>query len=234
MSNLNNVSARASALADTIDWGVIPKAGVCSLYLGHVRDNVCAGRADLYERVLDWMAFAVQRPDDLPGVAIALVGAAGTGKGLFVTHFGALFGDRFAHIVQLDQLVGRFNGHLAEAVLVFADELFLAGNKRYEAAIKVIISEPVRVLERKYADVVLVKNRTHLIAASNSDWAIPADQARRWLVLSVGDARQNDHAYFSAIDHEMHHGGREALLHMLLHRDLTGVDLHDAPMTAEA
>jgi hypothetical protein len=207
MSNLNNVSAGASALADTIDWAVVPKAGVCGLYLGHVYDNICRGNADRYDYLLNWMAAAVQFPSRLPGVAIALHGAAGTGKGVFMTHLGALFGAHFAHIG-----VGRFHGHLEEAVLVFADEVPAAGNRRHEWMI----------------------NTTHLIAASNADWIVPADQARLWLVLSVGDARKNDYTYFSAIDDEMHDGGREALLHVLLHRDLTGVDLHDVPMTAEA
>ncbi len=235
MSNMNNAPAGASVLADTIDWGVVPKEGICGLYLGHVHDNICAGNTDLYERVLDWMACAVQHPGDLPGVAIALVGAPGTGKGVFVTHFGALFGDRFAHLTGHGHLIGRaYTGRLAKAVLVFADEVYFVDNKRHAAAIKIIVSEPMQVLERKGLDVVVVKNNTHLILASNSGWVVPAGQERMWLVLSVSDARQNDETYFSAIDDEMQDGGRAALLDVLLHRDLTGVDLRRPPATAEA
>jgi len=41
--------------------------------------------------------------------------------------------------------------------------------------------------------------------------------------LDVSDARKQDFKYFDAIDHEMKkRRAREALLYMLLHRDLTG------------
>jgi hypothetical protein len=51
-------------------------------------------------------------------------------------------------------------------------------------------------------------------------------------VLDVSEARKQDWNYFEAIDEEMKGGGREALLHMLLHRDITGVNIRAVPKTA--
>ena len=37
-----------------------PKKGDCSLYLNHVRDNICRGNEDHYKLVVAWMADAVR------------------------------------------------------------------------------------------------------------------------------------------------------------------------------
>ena len=56
-----------------------------------------------------------------------------------------------------------------------------------------------------------------LLVTGNADWQVPAGfEERRFAVLDVGDAHQQDHAYFAAIDAEMNAGGREALLFHLL------------------
>jgi hypothetical protein len=60
--------------------------------------------------------------------------------------------------------------------------------------------------------------------------ALPA--ARRFFVLDVGDAHKQDHRYFAAIDKEMNNGGREALLYLLLNRDIAGFEVRDVPQTA--
>jgi len=41
-----------------------------------------------------------------------------------------------------------------------------------------------------------------------------------------------DHAYFEAVQNELNHGGKEALLHYLLNYDLTGINLRKFPQTA--
>ena len=50
-------------------------------------------------------------------------------------------------------------------------------------------------------------------------------------MIDAGVGKIQDHAYFAAIDHEMDHGGREALLHHLLHFDLKNVNLRAIPET---
>jgi len=47
----------------------------------------------------------------------------------------------------------------------------------------------------------------------------------------VSDAKKQDHAYFAAITREMDAGGREALLHHLLDRDLSSFNVRDVPQT---
>jgi hypothetical protein len=68
--------------------------------------------------------------------------------------------------------------------------------------------------------------------SSNSDWVIPAGaDARRYFVVTVSDAHKQDYKYFAAITKQMDEGGREALLHDLLKRDLSAFNVRNVPQT---
>ena len=99
-------------------------AGDCQLYLDHVRDCICDGDETLNDYVLNWMAHLVQKPAELPGVALVLIGDQGTGKGSFVEPLGQILGDHYQHATQMDKVLGRFNMHMAHALLVFAMRSF--------------------------------------------------------------------------------------------------------------
>jgi hypothetical protein len=212
---------------------VNPKEGDCSLYLAHVRENIAAGDEVVYQYLLDWMADAVQNPHRLPGVAITLRGRQGTGKGVFISQFGKIFGRHFKHVQTPDHLTGKFTQHLADALLVFADEVVWGGDKQREGVLKALITEERRFVEPKGVNAYEVGNYIRLMMATNNDWAVPAGgEERRFCVLDVGDNRMQDSDYFQAIVTQMDSGGREALLYMLLHRDITDVNIRNFPKTA--
>ena len=60
---------------------VTPAKGDCSLYLEHIKNNICKCDEDLYAYILDWMADAIQNPAKRPGVALVIKGKQGVGKG---------------------------------------------------------------------------------------------------------------------------------------------------------
>ena len=216
-------------------FAVTARSGNWPLMRTHIFDIICNRNKKIFQWVLAWMARIVQDPGgERPGTALVLRGRQGTGKGIFVKHFGAIFGVGI-HYLQLthqDQIVGRFNSHLATSILVFVDEGFWAGSKQAEGTLKAIITEDTRLCEPKGVDAFQVENHINLIMASNNDWVVPAGfEERRFLVLDVSDARQQDHQYFSAIEVEMNHGGREAMLHELLNIDISGINLRQAPRT---
>ncbi len=214
-------------------YAVSPEEGDCSLYLDHVRENIAAGNDAVYQYLLDWMADAVQNTHRLPGVAIALRGRQGTGKGVFISQFGKIFGRHFKHVQTPDQLTGRFTQHLADALLIFADEVVWGGNIQREGVLKALITDERRFVEPKGVNAYEVDNYARLMMATNNDWAVPAGgEERRFCVLDVGDNRMQDAEYFQAIVTQMDTGGREALLAMLLQRDIADVNIRAFPRTA--
>jgi len=89
------------------------------------------------------------------------------------------------------------------------------------------------MVEPKGVDAEASPNFLHILMASNSEWVVPAGvDERRFFVLDVGDEKMQNKAYFRAIAAELEGGGREALLHMLMTRDLSGYDVRNFPRTA--
>jgi hypothetical protein len=213
-------------------FAVTPSEGDCSLYLSHVRDNIAAGNEEHYRWIIGWMADAIQNPSAKPGTSLVLRGGRGTGKGMMVKWFGWLFGQHFLPISKPGLITGRFTGHLMDASILFADEAFFAGNHAEAAALKALITEEFHMIEHKGKDAVTVRNLIRLVAASNSDWVVPAGlDERRFAVFDVAGTRQQDRTYFGAIEKQMETGGLAALLHHLLHFDLSAVDVGKAPDT---
>jgi phage/plasmid-associated DNA primase len=136
------------------------------------------------------------------------------------------------HVAHAKHLVGSFNAHLRDAVFVFADEAFFAGDKQHEGALKALVTEPSITIEAKYQNPIMIANMTHILMASNSDWVVPAStDERRFCVMDVSDTRIGDRAYFNKLNAQMENGGLAAMLHDLLHRDLSGFDVRTVPQT---
>jgi hypothetical protein len=75
-------------------------------------------------------------------------------------------------------------------------------------------------------------NLIRLMMASNNEWVIGAgNEARRYLVLDVSEAKMQDKAYFAAIVEQLDQGGREAMMHDLMRLDLKNFDLRTIPQT---
>jgi hypothetical protein len=180
------------------------------------------------------MALAVQRPNEPIGVAVALRGAQGAGKGVVARTLGKIFGKHFAHIANGEQLIGRFNANLATSCLVFLDEALWAGDRKGEGVLKALITEPRLQLEAKFRDPVMVVNRLRIIAASNNDWFVPAGIGdRRWFILDVADtfAGTDHREYWEALYGKIENGGAEAMFYDLLNMDLSAFDVRAVPHT---
>lgn len=216
-------------------FGCEPKKGDNhKSYLEHVHNNICDQNDDIYNYVVGWMARSVQRPDQPGTTAIVMRGRQGVGKGVFAKAFGSLFGRHFIHVSNSKHLAGHFNAHLRDAVVVFADEAFYAGDKGNESTLKALITEETLVVEPKGRDVAESPNCIHLIMASNYDWVVSANESeRRFMVIDVSDREIQRSNYFRPIlDAFYKQGGKENLLHYLMTYDLSNYDVTHLPKTA--
>jgi hypothetical protein len=209
-----------------------PGQGDCSLYLQHLKDNVCNGVESYYDYLIKWMARGVQYPATQGQVAVVLRGGKGVGKSLMATIYGELFGRHHLHISNPSHLVGNFNSHLKDSIVLFADEAFFAGDKRHESVLKMIITEDTIPIEQKHVDVEPYPNYIHLIMAANDPHVIRATgDERRYFVLEVSNRQQQNSSYFEAMLEQMQAGGYEALLFHLQNIDLTDFQVRNVPQT---
>jgi hypothetical protein len=217
-------------------WGVVPHEPDADhswqRLKAHVHDVVASGNEAHSNYILNWLAFCMQHPDRRPEVALVLLGGEGTGKGILLNSVIKLFGRHALHLVNQRQLTGNFNDHLKDALFIFADEAFFAGDKQSIGALKGMITEPTTVIEPKFVNAYTLPNYKKIAIASNENWAVPADaDARRFAVFRVSDKRKGKFSYFKAIADELSSGGHEAMLYDLQHRDISTFDPRHFPST---
>lgn len=214
-------------------FGVQSAQGDWSLFRQHIFEVIADGNREIFDYVLAWMAHPVQFPGGKrPGTSLVLRGSQGVGKGCFVSQYGQIFGQHFLHLSSSRQVTGRFNDHLKDAILVFADEAIFGGDRAAAGTLKSMITEDMQAIEPKGVNLFMVKNHIRLIIASNNDWVVPAGlEERRFCVFDVSDKYMQDTTYFGKIFDQMDHGGREAMLYDLLRHDFSNIDLRTIPRT---
>jgi hypothetical protein len=214
-------------------YSVQPKAGDCSLFLAHLKDNIAQSNQALYDWVVGWFAQIFQHPEVKTGTSLVLRGPTATGKTIVGQIFGSLIKDHYRLVADARYVTGQFNAHMVSLLLLQADEAFWAGDKKAQGKLKDLITGESHPIEYKHVDPIWIKNFVRLLATSNEDFVVPAIfKERRFATLDVGSAHAHDKPYFTAIMKQMNNGGREALLQHLLDFDLSTVNLHEIPKTA--
>ncbi len=213
-------------------FSVRPVPGDCAKFLAHVRENICQSNDDHFRWVMGWFADIVQHPDAKCGTSLALIGEEGTGKTVIGEHVGSLLIDHYLLVSDPRYITGRFNSHVVSCLLLHADEAVFAGDHAAASKLKDMITGNYHMVEFKGYEPLRVKNYVRLLFTGNPPWVVPVSmEGRRFAVFELSKAHRQDHAYFAAIAKEMDSGGREALLHYLLHYDLSGIDLRSVPKT---
>jgi hypothetical protein len=200
-------------------FGVDPNPkGKFDIFLDHIKTNICQGNEEYFEWVIAWLSDMFQKPARKPGTALVLRGGMGVGKGVFANHVGKLLGIHFIPITQASQLTGKFNGHMSDKLLMFVDEGWWSDERNGAGIFRALITETHVTIEMKGRDAVTIPNFTRFIIAANADWVVPVGMGdeRRFSMLDVGNASQQNFNYFNEMQQQMNDGGYEAFLYYLL------------------
>ena len=212
--------------------GVAESALACKRFLHHLKTNICRGNKSHFRYLLAWMADMVQDPTQKKGVALVLRGKKGTGKSTLTDALRALLDGHAFKASKSEHIVGRFSAHLADKLLLVAEESFFAGSHADIGTLKDLITSGSITIEPKFVGAFEMRSCHRVIMCTNSEWAVPAtEEERRFFVLDVGEDHMQDFEYFSAIDRELRGDGLRALLTLLQKFDISGVNLRKIPHT---
>jgi len=205
-------------------------------FLDHLRINLCAENEEHYQWVLAWFADIFQRPERKNGMALIMRGKMGVGKGIIAKIIGALCSKHYMLISQRSQVTGKFNGHLADKILVFLDEPPWPGDKEAEGVLRSLITEPILAVEHKGKDTVTVDSYVRILMATNHDWAVPVgmDDERRMAVFDVQEKQRENKDYFKNMLAQLSahdNSGYKALLHFFLNHKYDDKVLQKLPKT---
>lgn len=215
-------------------WNVEPKPGSCERILRHIQTRIANGDENIAGKILDLFAYHVQHP--LEKIRIAFVMRSktqGTGKGLLGQYLERIYGPHFVTAETKRAILGQFNAHLAQALVVFVDEATFGGDVQAANQLKTLISEPTRDLEHKGKDIVRVRNLMMMIIAGNAEHLVHVEAGdRRHFVVDVKEERMPSDER-GALLAELNSDGPAAFLHFLLSRELPkDYDHQDVPETA--
>jgi hypothetical protein len=210
------------------DWAVKPKKGDWSLMRRHIEEVLAAGNKEVFDYIIKWTAWLFQNPGTQAEVALVLQGNRGTGRGIFARSLCRIFGQHALHISSSQHMTGRFNDHLQDCSLLFADEAIWPGDKTAEGALQRMITEPGLFVELKFGGKFMVKNNLHVLMASNYDWVFPAGMdERRIVAVRAADTYKQNEAWFTPLYQQMgltedgSAAGCAAMLYDLLKMDLS-------------
>jgi hypothetical protein len=183
--------------------------------LTHIKDVWAGGDEHHYRYLICWLADRIKHPGIRPGVALFLYSKEkGVGKNAIIDFLiEYVFGDELSiAIAGIDNLVNKFNSVTCCKLLVNANEASqLDGN--YHSSwdrLKVLITDPKQVQEKKGIDAGMIRNFMALILCSNHLFSLKIEPGcRRFACFECSSKYLNDREYFNQ-------------LHKLLNQQRTG------------
>ena len=195
---------------------------------------ICDNNQECYDYLMAYIAHALQKPEEKPGVMIALLSGQGTGKGTLARILRKIWSATFLQIHNIDSVTGNFNASLERAFIVFMDEALFSGDRKASDALKSLVTESVIQINEKHQPARQISSYHRFFAATNAEHFKNTDRDdRRDVVLRLSECRKGDHEYWIALNHEIDNGGVEAMTHALLAMDLSDFNVRDKPSTNE-
>ncbi len=117
-------------------WGVEPKQGDMTPFWDFVREVICAGDDERFTYIRNWMAHAVQKPTEMPRVALLFKSVEGTGaKACLLIGSNQIFlASTRSPLRRSITYSANFNSHLGDKLFVFANEAVWGGYKQNQGS----------------------------------------------------------------------------------------------------
>jgi hypothetical protein len=210
-----------------------PKKGDWSQIRYFLEKVICGGNQQLFLYLVQYLAHALQRPEEKPGVCIVLIGGEGVGKGSFFKLLGTIWSFTTLLIQDIDSVVGAFNKAIEGKFILCMDEALFAGNKAATDKLKSFITEPMIRIGGKYEPERSCASFHRMFASTNrSLFAHIRNDDRRFLFIEVSDIHKQDYEYFSGFNRMLEDGSTVAsFVYHLQKRNLTGFQVRSKPNT---
>ena len=161
---------------------------------------ICSGDTLMYGIVFSFFAQKIQNPNVKKGTALVMLSEKGTGKSTLMYAMMKLFEGYSFQTADNKRLFGSFNEHLANKLLIYANESLFIGNHAEGGKVKNLITETNFTYELKGGATFPSNNYSSLVIDSNDDSVIKetADE-RRFIYPKISSNRIGDTKYFDAL-----------------------------------
>lgn len=204
-------------------------------FLNHIHDIIANGNDQMYNYILNWLAFIFQNPEGKTGTSLVLTGLQGTGKNTFTDTICDLM-KRYCvrNLTDFSEIVGKFNSIVENKKLIICNEMGCSDtNQRldYNSLKSANTENQIRVAD-KFLPGRTIKNTVNFIILSNFfDPVKVEDGDRRYAVCEVSEVHKDDWDYFENIKNCRTEAFYQNLLTFFMKRKLGKIDFTKIPNT---
>jgi hypothetical protein len=185
------------------------------------------------EHLLDCLSFLLRQPGEKIRHAYLLASAEQQiGKGQLLELIKQLLGPDNHQTIEGEDFGEKFNAHTADYQLLVVEELPLSNKLGIYNKIKTLLTERDKLVEKKGVQKYRAKTPDFILATSNHSRPITLEKADKRIFFYESPMRRQPSEYYRALA-EAIKTEAPAILHDLLHRDLSKFDPKSPPpMTA--
>jgi len=225
MNTFNGLRAEKLPACDAVNIDLLLN------HIGVLSGNDAGGT----QYIINYLAHAIQKPGELPRVALVFQSDQGTGKNIFFENFvRELMGTEYLlQTAEMDKVIGRFS-MINNKLFVIMDETSGKDSFSNSEKIKNIITSEQIPWERKGIDGININNCGRYLFFSNNDTPVKIEASdRRFVVFKCSNERQNDSPYFKEMSKMFSDDAvMKTLYNYLLNVDISKWDsIHDRPIT---
>lgn len=186
--------------------------------------TICGGDPEAYRFFLDFTAQLVQQPHILPMVALVLRGEKRTGKSGMIDLIARLLGNQYSAVANhWEQVIGRFNAHLAGKLLITIDDATWGGYKEGVGFLNNLVTGQRLCIEGKGQNALNMNNYARVVIIGNGHWLVPKTRDDgRFFVIDVPPRCRDDQFYQDFFAKWQQPEQLSKLLGYLLKVDLSG------------
>lgn len=208
-----------------------PQEGNWDTIKSFLLEVIADGDIGLYRYLTLFLAHMLQKPQDKPGMVIAMLGGQGTGKGSALRIVERIWSGSTLLVSDVDHVIGRFNAALEGNYAICMDEAMFAGDKRAMDRLKSMVTEPTITIEQKQQPRRSIGSFHRFFTTSNHEHFahVEADD-RRFVFFHLSDKRQGDAAYWKQVHQAINDPAViSAMVYDLDRYDLSNFDVRQRP-----
>lgn len=194
---------------------------------------ICNKDQIIFNYLISYLAHIYQKPEEKPGIMVALMSPQGCGKGVFMQMLSKIWGRTTLMINEMESITGRFNLCLERKLIVCMDEAMYINDNAGQEKLKNLITEPTINVEAKHQMPRTVNSLHRFFLATNHEHFLKTSKDdRRLFAIPISECHQNDHKYFEnlmdAIENTQELKG---FVYILSQKDLSQFNVRQRPKT---
>ena len=205
----------------------------CKKIMGFLFTVICNKDQIIFNYLISYLAHIYQKPEEKPGIMVALMSPQGCGKGVFMQMLSKIWGRTTLMINEMESITGRFNLCLERKLIVCMDEAMYINDNAGQEKLKNLITEPTINVEAKHQMPRTVNSLHRFFLATNHEHFLKTSKDdRRLFAIPISECHQNDHKYFEnlmdAIENTQELNG---FVYILSQKDLSQFKVRQRPKT---